>query len=116
MDARSPNLAISYQPVRPHQDLRTRHQTKHERCVGGTEEEPSRPLFESELPELLRGLVEAPGVTLLRLRERLEPLGDLAEAFVAGGLREARIHRLVFVGLAGNGALQVLERVADGLT
>jgi hypothetical protein len=52
-------------------------------------------------------------VALLGLGERLEPLGDLVEALLAGGLRHAGVHRLVLVRLAGDGGLEVLGRVAD---
>src|SRR5882757_6532190 len=47
-------------------------------------------------------LLEAASVRLLCLGEGLEPLGDLFEPLFAGGLRHARIHRLVFVRLAGD--------------
>src|SRR5262249_38245336 len=59
------------------------------------------------------GLLKAPGVGLLGLREGLEPLRDVVEALVARLLGHARVHRLVLVRLAGNGALEVLLGVAD---
>ena len=49
----------------------------------------------------------------LRLRERLEPVGDLVEALVARGLRHARIHVRVLVRLARDRGLQVLAARAD---
>src|SRR4051794_3022007 len=52
---------------------------------------------------------------LLGARERLEPLGDLLEAFLTGGLGEARVHLRVLVGLAGDRGLEVLFAVADRL-
>src|SRR5450432_560659 len=58
-------------------------------------------------------LGEAAGVALLGLGQRLEPLGDVVEALVARGLRHAGVHRLVLVGLAGDGGLEVLLAVAD---
>src|SRR4051794_32783428 len=48
----------------------------------------------------LEALGEPAGVALLGTRQRLEPLGDLGEALVAGGLRETGIHLGVLVGLA----------------
>jgi hypothetical protein len=60
-------------------------------------------------------LREAAGVALLGAGEGLEPVGDLVEAFVAGGLGEARVHLGVLVGLAGDGRLEVVLGVADRL-
>ncbi len=51
---------------------------------------------------------------LLGLRERLEPVGDLVEALVAGGLGHARVHVGVLVGLAGDRGLEVVGGTADG--
>src|SRR6266571_1008806 len=56
--------------------------------------------------ERVERLLEAPGVGLLGLGERLEPVGDLVEAFLAGGTRHARVHVGVLVGLAGDRGLQ----------
>src|SRR5229473_778892 len=53
-------------------------------------------------------LLEAAGMRLPGLGERLEPVGDLVEAFLAGGAGHARIHVGVFVGLAGERVLQIL--------
>src|SRR5690606_23366891 len=58
-------------------------------------------------------LLEAVRVRALGLRERLEPVGDLVEALVAGGLRHARVHVGVLVRLAGDRCLQVIGRRAD---
>src|SRR5262249_32668374 len=67
------------------------------------------------LLEAVEALLEAPGVRLLGARERLEPLRDLVEAFLTGGLGEARIHLGVLVGLASDRSLEVLDAVADRL-
>src|SRR5436190_435939 len=66
--------------------------------------------------DLLEALVEAPGVRLLGLGERLEPLGELGEAFVARRLRHARVHLGVLVGLASHGGLQIFLGLADRLS
>src|SRR6267154_713489 len=50
-------------------------------------------------------LLEAAGMRLPGFGERLEPVGDLVEAFLAGGAGHARIHVGVFVGLAGDRGL-----------
>src|SRR4029077_7959040 len=47
-------------------------------------------------------LLELVGVATLGLGERLEPVGNLAEAFVARLLRHARVHVGVLVRLAGD--------------
>src|SRR5262245_54475363 len=49
----------------------------------------------------------------LGLRERLEPVGDLLEAFAASSFRHARVHVGVLVRLAGNRGLQVVASLAD---
>ena len=54
-------------------------------------------------------------MALLGAGQGLEPLGDLVEALVAGGLGEARVHLGVLVGLAGDGRLEVVLGVADRL-
>src|SRR3546814_1053499 len=46
---------------------------------------------------------------------RLEPVGDLVEAFFPGGAGHAGIHVGVFVGLARNRGLEVQAGVADRL-
>src|SRR5581483_888419 len=63
--------------------------------------------------DALQALGEATGVRLLGACERLEPLRDLVEAFVARGLREARVHLGVLVGLALDGGLEVVLGGAD---
>src|SRR5688572_12733344 len=57
--------------------------------------------------------LEAPGVRLLGLGERLEPIGDLHEALLACRLGEPRVHVGVLVGFPGDRRLEVLHRVAD---
>src|SRR6185295_13308230 len=58
-------------------------------------------------------LLEPVGVRALRLRERLEPVGDFFEAFIARLLRHARVHVGVLGRLAGDCRLQVRARRAD---
>src|SRR5205823_9542064 len=53
------------------------------------------------------------GVTLLGAGERLEPLRDLLEAFVASGPREAGVHLGVLVRLAGDRGFEVVRAAAD---
>ncbi len=45
--------------------------------------------------------------------QRLEPVGNFFEAFVARAFGHARIHIRVFVRLAGNGGCQILAAGAD---
>src|SRR5260221_14112104 len=63
--------------------------------------------------ERVERFLEAVGVRTLRLGERLEPVGDLGEAFLACGLRHAGIHVGVFVGLSGDGGLQIQARPTE---
>ncbi len=56
-----------------------------------------------EVLQILQTAGEATGVAALGLGERLEPLGDLVEALLAGGLRHARVHLGVLVGLTFDG-------------
>src|ERR1035437_8060619 len=61
-------------------------------------------LFSSSLPaDRRQHLREAVRVRLFGARKRLEPVGDLGEALLAGGLREARVplRGLVRLGLDG---------------
>src|SRR6266851_5871826 len=60
-------------------------------------------------------LLEAAGMRLPGLGERLEPVGDLVEAFLAGGAGHARIHVGVFVGLAGDRGLEDVAGRTDRL-
>src|SRR5882672_9393838 len=71
-----------------------------------------RGLLAGDLPE---SLVEPAGVGLLRLCQRLEPLRELREALVARGLRHARVHLRVLVGLARDRGLQIFLGLADRL-
>ena len=68
--------------------------------------------------------LEAAGVGLFGLRQRLEPLGDFLEAFLARGAGHGRIHVGVFVRFTGNGCGEVVGggtdrqargRIANGL-
>src|SRR4051812_42738452 len=65
--------------------------------------------------QTVEALLESPGVRALGPSEGLEPLGDLLEALLARGLREAGIHLRVLVRLAGDGRPEVLHTVADRL-
>src|SRR6185503_14922054 len=49
------------------------------------------------------------------LGERLEPIGDLVEAFLASGACHAWIDVGVFVGLAGDRVLEIVAGPADRL-
>src|SRR5580700_1851924 len=63
--------------------------------------------------ERVEALLESAGVRLLGPGQGLEPLGDLFEALVAGGLGEARVHLGVLVGLALDRRLQVVGGAAN---
>ena len=60
------------------------------------------PILTPYLAERVERPLEAAGMRLLGLGQGLEPVGDLVEAFLAGGARHARIHVGVFVRLAGD--------------
>src|SRR5436309_13137759 len=77
----------------------------------------TRAMFSGSLlrVERIETLLEPAGVRTLGASQGLEPLGDLGEALFASGLREARVHLRVLVGLAGDRRLEVLLRVADRL-
>src|SRR5688572_23218634 len=66
------------------------------------------------LAERVQSLLETVRVRALGLGERLEPVRDLLETLAAGGLRHARIHVGVLVGLAGDRGLQIVAGLADG--
>ena len=66
-----------------------------------------------QLFQAVQALGEAAGVAALGLGQRLEPLGDLREALLAGGPGHARIHLRVLVGLSLDGRLEVLFRIAE---
>src|SRR4051794_5433555 len=63
--------------------------------------------------EALETLGEAPGVALLGPGQRLEPVGNVVEAFVAGSTGEAGVHLGVLVGLTLDGRLEVVAGRAD---
>src|SRR3989442_15830579 len=65
--------------------------------------------------DLLEAFVEPARVRLFRLRERLEPLRELGEAFLPRGLGHARVHLGVLVRLAGDRGPEVLLGLADRL-
>src|SRR5262249_19163577 len=67
------------------------------------------------LAERVEGLLEAPGVGLLGLREGLEPVGDLVEALLPRGPRHARVHISVLMRLASDRGLEVVAGDADRL-
>src|SRR5688572_1206514 len=69
----------------------------------------------SLLLQVVEALLEPASVRTLGAGQGLEPLGDLREAFLAGGLGEARVHLGVLVGLAGDRRLEVQLAVADRL-
>src|SRR5580704_3023880 len=77
---------------------------------------PPRPVYQQprkpRLERIERSL-EAAGMGPLSLGECLEPVGDLVEAFLAGGAGHARIHVGVFVRLAGNRRFQIVGGFAD---
>src|SRR5262249_48344664 len=73
-------------------------------------------LAELRSGKAFEALGEATGVALLGPGEGLEPLGDLFEVLVTGGLGEPGVHLGVLVGLAGDGGLEVVGRGPDGLT
>src|SRR5207248_3724210 len=60
-------------------------------------------------------LREAARVRLLGLRERLEPLGDLAEPFLARLTGKPRVHLRILVGLARDRRGEILLAIADRL-
>src|SRR6202162_6067495 len=65
------------------------------------------------LSEAVQRLLEAIGVRALGLGQRLEPVGDLAEALFTRLLGHPRIHVRVLVGLAGDGGLEIQLGLAD---
>src|SRR5690348_11120118 len=65
--------------------------------------------------ERVERLLETAGVRLLRFCERLEPLGNLLEAFLASRPGHARIHVGVFVRFAGNRGPQIIRSRSDRL-
>src|SRR5436190_673715 len=67
-----------------------------------------------QLFQAVQALGETARVAALGLGQRLEPLGDLREALLAGGPGHAGVHLRVLVGLALDGRLEVLLRVAEG--
>src|SRR5690606_29431078 len=63
----------------------------------------------------VESLLEAAGVALLGLRQRLEPVGNLVEALFARGAGHAGVHVGLLVGLAGDRRLEIQRGLADRL-
>src|SRR5580698_1197223 len=61
----------------------------------------------------VESLLEAASVALLGLRQGLEPVGNLAEAFLARRAGHARVHVGVLVRLACDRGLEVVAGLAD---
>ena len=59
------------------------------------------------ISQIIQNLLEAIGVRALSLAQRLEPVGDFIETFVASSLGHARIHIGIFMRLARYRRLQV---------
>src|SRR6188768_2812866 len=62
----------------------------------------------------VEGLLETIGMRALGLRQRLEPIGDFRESFLARLFGHARVHVAVLVRFTGDGGLQVGLGLADG--
>ena len=54
-------------------------------------------------------------MALFSFGKRFEPVCDFVETFLTGILHHARIHVGIFMRFAGDGCLQVLDGIADGL-
>src|SRR5262245_23122318 len=65
--------------------------------------------------DLVQAFVEPPGIRLLSLGQRLEPLRQLRQPLVPRGLGHAGVHLRVLVGLTGHGGLEVQLGLADRL-
>src|SRR5690242_12674092 len=65
------------------------------------------------LLDRIESFLKPSGVRLFGTRERLEPVGDLAEALFARGACHAGVHVRVLVRLAVDRGLEVELRVAD---
>src|SRR5258706_13525936 len=61
----------------------------------------------------VEGLLETVGVGTLRFGQRLEPVRDFVETFVAGALGHAGIHVGVLVSFAGDRRLQIIAGTTD---
>src|SRR6185503_4928121 len=72
------------------------------RTKKGSRAAPLASQCRDDLGHRVERFLEAAGMALLGLGERLEPVGDFAEAFLARGTRHAWIHVGVFVRLAGD--------------
>src|SRR5581483_12399260 len=69
--------------------------------------------LETGSAERIQRLLEAVGMRAFGLGKRLEPVGDLAETFVARLLGHARVHIGVLVRLAGDRGLEIQLRLTD---
>src|SRR5579862_2103588 len=74
---------------------------------------PRSVVSERKASDRVESLLEAIGMRALGLRERLEPVGNLAEALLARLLGHAGIHVRVLVSLARDRRLEVQLRLAD---
>src|SRR5258706_11300204 len=97
-------------PSPPRSSARPRIRDSSSRSGGGWAPRGCPPASVSQRVERL---LEPVGVRALGLRQRLEPVGDLLEAFAACRLGHAGVHVGVFVRLAGDCGLEVLARGAD---
>ena len=57
--------------------------------------------------QIVQGFLEATGVGFFGFGERLEPVGDFGEPFVARGLGHPRVHVGVFKSFPMNGGFEV---------
>ncbi len=81
--------------------------------AAGRSDRLSKASRSAALGEGLEPLGESTGVGLLGPGQRLEPLCDLLQAFVTGGLGEPGVHLGVLVGLALDGRLEVVRSRTD---
>src|SRR4051794_25613691 len=85
----------------------------HQQTGGHTPPAVRRRDERASVGELVQGLLIAIRMRTLSLGQRLEPIGDLVEAFLPRRLGHARVHVGVLVRLAGDGGLEVRSRRSD---